>query len=199
MTTNHEPPAGVSGQLDDKAFEELFREYFSDLTLFALKYTGDADSAKEIVHTVFVNLWEKRERIDADTSLRSYLFTSVYNRCLNHLRDQRKFKKDALFDVTVEMAAADDAAAGIETSELSGRIEEGLDRLPEKCRQVFELNRFEGLKYREISEKLGISVKTVEAQMTKALRILREHLKDYFFWYLLAGSAFLRIWYQGMG
>ena len=88
-------------RLDDKAFEQLFRKYFSDLTLFALKYTGDMDSAKEIVHTVFVNLWEKRERVNMDTPLRSYLFTSVYNRCLNYLRDQRKFKKDALFDITV--------------------------------------------------------------------------------------------------
>ena len=189
----------MSKRLDDRGFEELFRKYFSDLNLFALKYTGDTDSAKEIVHTVFVNLWEKRNRIDTDTPLRSYLFTSVYNRCLNYLRDQRKFKKDALFDITVEMAAADDSSARIETSELSARIDEAMDKLPVKCRQVFELNRFEGLKYRDISDKLGISVKTVEAQMSKALKILREHLKDYFFWYLLAGTAFLQIWYQGIG
>jgi len=189
----------VGRPLDDTAFEKVFREYFPGLTLFALKYTGDMDSAKEIVHTVFVNLWEKRERIDADTPLRSYLFTSVYNRCLNYLRDQRKFRKDALFDITVEMAAADDSSAQIEASELSIRIGEALEKLPERCRQVFEMNRFEGLKYRDISEKLGISVKTVEAQMTKALKILREHLKDYFFWMLVAGSAFLQIWYQGIG
>ena len=97
------------------------------------------------------------------------------------------------------MAATEDAAARIETSELSVRIDEALKKLPEKCRQVFELSRFEGLKYRDISDKLDISVKTVEAQMSKALKILREHLKDYFFWYLLAGTTFLQIWYQGIG
>ncbi len=156
------------------------------------------DTAKEIVHTVFLNLWEKKSTLDPGSSVKSYLFTSVRNRCLNYLRDQRKFKKDVLFDITVEMATAESSSVHLETAELQQQIDEALDHLPEKCRQVFELNRFEGLKYKDIAETLGISVKTVEAQMSKALKILREHLKDYFVWYLLAGTEILHLLYQGI-
>ncbi len=185
--------------LDERDFEKLFREYFPGLTLFALKYTGDMDTSKEIVHTVFLNLWEKRGAMDSGRPMKSYLFTSVHNRCLNYLRDQKKFKKDALFDITVEMAAAENPSLSLETDELQQQIDRALDHLPEKCRQVFELNRFEGMKYREIAEKMGISVKTVEAQMSKALKILREHLKDYFVWVLLAGTWILHFLFKGIG
>ncbi|MCD6201051.1 MAG: RNA polymerase sigma-70 factor [Bacteroidales bacterium] len=188
----------MTGHFDDIAFEQLFRKYFSDLTLFALKYTGDMDTAKEIVHTVFLNLWEKKDTMDPASPVKSYLFTSVRNRCLNHLRDQRKFRKDALFDITVEMAAAETSSSYLETAELQQQINAALDQLPEKCRQVFELKRFEGLKYKDIAEDLGISVKTVEAQMSKALKILREYLQDYFVWYLLLGTEILHLLYQGI-
>ena len=189
----------MTNHIDDNTFEQLFKKYFSDLTLFSLKYIGDMDTAKEIVHTVFLNLWEKREKMDPGPLLKSYLFTSVRNRSLNYLRDQRKFRKDALFDITVEMTSAENTSGQIELSELQSQINNALDHLPEKCREVFELNRFEGLKYKNIAENLGISVKTVEAQMSKALKILREHLRDYLVWYLLIGTGFLQYLYQGIG
>jgi len=169
----------IEGGLDKPGFEELFRSFFPGLVLFAQKYVSDNDTAKEIVHNVFINLWEKREKIDTSSSLKSYLFTSVHNRCLNHIRDQKKFDKN---ESHLEMQNSNLFAVGtdnLEERELEQRIFDALQALPEKCREIFTLNRFEELKYAEIAEKLGISIKTVEAQMSKALRILREKLIDY--------------------
>jgi RNA polymerase sigma-70 factor (ECF subfamily) len=162
-----------------REFEALFREYFIGLSYFARKYTGDLDSAKEIVHGVFIRIWENRLEFEWDKPAKSYLFTSVYNRSVNYLRDNKKFisHEEATMNnlVTDESAFSDN----LETAELESRIKTALQHLPEKCREVFELSRFEGKKYAEIADHLNISVKTVETQMSKALNILRKELKDY--------------------
>jgi RNA polymerase sigma-70 factor (ECF subfamily) len=163
------------GRLEGQNFEGLFKEYFPSLMAFARKILGDEEEAREVVQQVFINLWEKRAALDLSTSLKSYLFTSVHNRSLNVIRDRKKFSSAEMPDVAGEW----DVSAQIESMELEGKIREGIDSLPEKCREVFELNRFEGLKYSEIAAKLGISVKTVENQMSKALKILREQLGKY--------------------
>lgn len=164
-----------SNRMDRDSFEILFREYFTPLMFFAKKILSDEEDAREVVHQVFVNLWEKREKIDWSESMKSYLFTSVHNRSLNVVRDRKKFSAEEV----PEMAGEWDVSAQIESMELEEKISEALQSLPEKCRQVFEMNRFEGLKYSEIALKLGISIKTVENQMSKALKILREKLIKY--------------------
>ena len=169
----------VPVNLDRKGFEELFKSFFPSLCMFAQKYVPDQDTAKEVVHNVFLNLWEKREKVDMSTPLKSYLFTSVYNRCLNSIRDQKKFDRDETVFERLDSNDFIDATDRLEEQELEQRIFDALQSLPEKCREVFTLNRFEGLKYAEIAEKHGISVKTVETQMSKALKILREKLSDY--------------------
>lgn len=163
----------------DKNYEELFRTYYSSLCYFARKYISDLDTCKEIVHNVFVTIWEKKDEFDFNKPAKSYLFTSVYNRCLNHIRNQKKFvdgsdgnPEDIFTDSTIDHDH-------LEAAELESKIWEGIKKLPEKCREIFILNRFEEKKYAEIATKLGISVKTVEAQMSKALKTLREHLADY--------------------
>lgn len=166
-------------KMDKRAFEELFRSFFPSLVLFAQKYVPDQDTAKEIVHNVFINLWEKRQQVDTSSTLKSYLFTSVHNRCLNYIRDQKKFDKDETIFQRLDSSDFTDGVDRLEEQELEQRIYDALQALPEKCREIFMLNRFEGLKYGEIAEKLGISVKTVETQMSKALKILREKLIDY--------------------
>ncbi len=164
--------------LDKQLFEQLFRDYFTRLCNFAQSYINDLDTAREIVQEVYINLWQKKESIDTDKSIKSYLYASVKNRCLNYIRDNKKFRSYVLdveiadFEVTFESDAFTE-------SELQTKINNALGKLPEKCRQVFQLSRFEELKYKEIAAKLNISVKTVEAQMSKALKILREELKDY--------------------
>ncbi len=161
--------------IDNEAFEKLFRAYFPPLMSFSRKILGDEDDAREVVQQVFINLWEKRDEIDLSTSLKSYLFTSVNNRSLNVIRDRKKFSSEEV----PEVAGGWDVSAQIESMELEEKIREVIASLPEKCREIFEMNRFEGLKYGEIAAQLDISVKTVENQISKALRILREQLGKY--------------------
>lgn len=140
-----------------------------------MKYVGDLEDAKNIVHEAFVSVWEKFDSLPQDTNYRSYLYTAVRNRSLNFIRDRKKHT--ALENVSENHLA--EANNPLEVSELEKEIEIAIESLPEKCREIFEANRLEGLKYAQIAEKLGISVKTVEAQMSKALSILRQHLGEF--------------------
>ena len=156
-------------------FEKLFKELFKPLSGFALKYVGDLDDAKGLVHEVFVTVWEKFETFPTEMNYKSYLYTAVRNRSLNLIRDKKK-------NMILENVAEHELAITIDpmgTSELEMKIDLAIQSLPEKCREVFVLNRMEGLKYAQIADKLGISIKTVEAQMSKALSVLREHLKEF--------------------
>lgn len=156
-------------------FEILFRELFKPLCSFSIKYVGDLDDAKGLVHEVFVSVWEKMDTLPADLNYKSYLYTAVRNRSLNFIRDR---KKHVMLEHVAErdLAEANDPMVA---AELAREIEMAIASLPEKCRMVFELSRSEGLKYAQIAEKMEISIKTVEAQMSKALSVLREHLKEF--------------------
>ncbi|MCF8368556.1 MAG: RNA polymerase sigma-70 factor [Bacteroidales bacterium] len=158
-------------------FEQVFKAYFKPLCFFAYGYLNDRDSAQEIVQDVFINLWGKRETMDPQKAIKSYLYTSVKNRCLNYIRDHKKFRSQYL-DIELELEIPFEDVDMFSESETRKKINNALDKLPEKCRQVFELSRFEEMKYKEIAINMGISIKTVEVQMSKALKILREELKD---------------------
>ena len=165
--------------LDKSSFESLFRSEFKGLVRFAITYLKDYEAAREVVQEAFLTLWEKRADIDMEKSVKTYLSTAVRNRALNHLRDNKKFDTGLL---GVEGVFPDKDARQsdtLEVAELKGKIDDAVNGLPEKCREIFLLNRAEHLKYKEIANRLGISVKTVETQMSKALQHLREHLKEY--------------------
>lgn len=166
-------------ELDKQEFEILFREHFKALAGFAKKYVNDIDAAKGIVHEVFMKLWEKREEIDTKQSVKSYLYTGVYNRSLNYIRDNKKFDKSGEQANIPEQKENWDVSNEMTALEIQAKIDDTLKSLPEKCRQVFEMSRYEDLKYREIAEKLNISIKTVETQMSKALKALRKNLSEY--------------------
>lgn len=172
------------GRMDEQNFERIFKAYFPALMAFSRKILGDEDDAREVVHQVFINLWERRTEIDLSTSLKSYLFTAVNNRSLNVIRDRKKFSREEV----PERAANWDLSAELESLELEERIRGVIAGLPERCRVIFELNRFEGLSYGDIAKELDISLKTVENQMSKALKILREQLANYLgllLWFML--------------
>lgn len=164
--------------LDKETFEEIFRSHFTPLCSFAQKYIHDLDEAKDIVHNVFINLWNKRGEVDLDTSLKSYLFQGVHNRCLNYIRDHKKLVQFDTPQSEAKLGQYIESRDHLESEEAENRINRALDDLPEKCREIFFMNRFDGLKYREIAEKLHISIKTVETQMSRALKTLRERLSD---------------------
>jgi len=164
--------------LSKKEFEELFRLHYTFLCNFARQYVGESEAAEDLTQGVFVTLWEKREEIDPQRSIKSLLFTMVKNRCLNYLRDQKKFQSQVL-DIEGGDIDLGEEDLNLEAKELEARIEEALSQLPEKCRQVFEMSRYNGMKYKEIAEELDISPKTVEAHMSKAIKTLREGLQHY--------------------
>lgn len=160
---------------DITAFEKLFKGLFKPLCGFAFKFTGDGDDAKNLVHEVFIHVWEKYDSLPEGTNFKSYCYTGVRNKCLNYIRDKKKFVR--MENVVDEPLS--ETQTKLETAELEERIEAAIGSLPEKCRQIFELNRIEGLKYAQIAAQLNISIKTVEAQMSKALLIMREHLREF--------------------
>lgn len=170
---------------DELAFEQAFRQYYERLCGYANSLLHDLDEAEEAVQSVFFKLWERRESFDIQTSLKSYLYRAVHNRCLNrakHEKVKRVYEGYNAEQLRQNPAQATDLAM---QNELQGRIETAVASLPEQCRAVFTLSRYEGLKYQEIADQMGISVKTVENQMTKALKVLRTHLADYVTVYLL--------------
>jgi len=175
---NHETP-NIIKKLDEATFELLFKSNFKSLCWFAVKYVKDLDTAKEIVQDAFISLWEKKESIDLSKPVKSYLSTMIYNRSLNYLRDNKKFNKDILSFENISPDATYHQTDKLIETEISNKINSAIEELPEKCREIFKLSSYEHLKYQQIADKLQISVKTVEAQMSKALQHMRIKLVDY--------------------
>ncbi len=171
MESNH---TGLTEQL----FEEVFKTHFRNLYSYALTILKEENQAEEIVQQVFFKLWEKREKVVITQSLNAYLYRSVHNECLNFLKHQ-KVKRSYHSYIQYTMREEENSTPGIQEKELASRISYALQQLPQQCRTIFQMSRFENLKYREIAEKLDLSVKTIENQMGKALRIMRMHLTEY--------------------
>ncbi len=165
--------------LTETDFEALFKEHFKPLCFLAQRYVKDIDMAKEIVQDSFLAMWLKRDSIDVTKPLKPYLSTSVQNKCLNYLRDSKKFDKDLLITEQLMTAGGEELSDSLVVKDIHKKIEEAVAELPEKCRQVFMMNRYEHLKYQEIADKLQISVKTVESQMSKALQHMRIRMAEY--------------------
>ncbi len=164
---------------DISAFEMLFKTYYQPLCNYAYSFVQDRDEAEEIVQATFLSVWEKRDNLAIHTGVKPYLYAMVRNASLNVLKHDKIKQQHAALELAVAERSVESVARTVMASELENRIFKALDKLPEQCRLVFKLSRFEELKYAEIAEQLNISVKTVENQMGKALRIMREQLKDY--------------------
>lgn len=163
-----------------KVFERIFRQYYSPLYLYAFSITGQKETAEEIVQDTFYNIWKEREKIQIAHSLKSYLYKSVKNRSLQyleHLQVREKYRENILQqDNQVSVFTPNEQ---LEYKELEEMLKNTFAKLPERCRQIFHLHRMNGKKYKEIAENLSISIKTVEADMTKAYRILRKEVEKY--------------------
>ncbi len=163
---------------DESAFDTLFRRYYAPLCRYAYPLTDhDIDEAEEVVQQIFVKCWDQRATLAVQWSVKAYLYKMVYNRCLNRIRDARTREQYKIYNAQ-QLEQGHDPQSG-SARELSERLQKALLALPRECRRIFELSRFEELKYREIADQLNISIKTVETQMGKALRILRVELADY--------------------
>lgn len=175
---NTEILAGLKNS-DKQVFEQLFRSCYVPLCNYAAGIVSDKDEAEDIVQQTMITFWEKRETIEIATSVKSYLYRAVHNQALNKIRHD-KVHQEYSKDVQSAGEQESEAASGkILQQEMQLKITEAINQLPEQCRTVFQLSRFENLKYVEIANHLGISVKTVENHMGKALRLMRISLKDY--------------------
>ena len=160
---------------DEKAFDALFRDWYPSLVRASESIVQSRAVAEEIVQDVLLELWRRRESLVSSSSPQAYLFQSARNRSLNHVRHERVVKEGEPYAKRPESMEPMAHAQMVE-SEMQLAVTRAVAALPDRCREIFELSRTHGLKYNEIAEVLGISVKTVEAQMGKALRILREVL-----------------------
>ncbi len=159
--------------VEEANFEQLYRQHFTSLYRYAYSVVQDEAQAEGIVQNVFLKLWNKRDTLRIHTSWQAYLFRATYHEALNAAKRQQVRMRFA------QQRQSPDTASQESDRELATHLEKALLELPEKCRTVFQLSRFEDLKYHEIAQRLGISIKTVEAHMGKALRVLRVQLADF--------------------
>ncbi len=160
---------------DPSTFQKVFNEYYPVLTVFAQKFLHDPDMSKEIVQDMFVQLYEKRQSLTIETSLKSYLYQSVRNGCLNRIKQDKTHQKHQEEIIKSSQDGAD-FSDHIEKTELEQQIYNIISSLPPKCRQIFLMSRQEDLSNYEISEKLNLSIRTVETQISNALKILRKKI-----------------------
>ncbi len=165
-------------QGDKQEFEKLFRSSYVSLVRYAKTLLRDHDAAEEIVQELFFRLWQDRQTLRVESSLNGYLFRSVHNRSLHYIEHQKVVSRHAGEVSAGAELTSEPVTEAIYYSELQTRVARVLEQLPERCRVIFRMSRFEGLKYHEIADKLAVSLKTVEADMGKALREFRKALAE---------------------
>ncbi len=170
---------------EETAYKRLYDRYFIELYVYSKRYVHDMDAAKEVVQDVMINLWTKREQLNFQDNLKAYLYKSVSNRSINYLK---KNKAIINIDEDIEDKLIDEDQhfiENLEDNQLEEIIDQEINKLPDKCKQAFQLSRFENLKYKEIAEQMDVSVKTVEAHISNALNKLSIALKDYLLFLIL--------------
>lgn len=161
---------------DSDSFESLFNFYCQKLINFSRRYVWDKQTAENIVQDIFLKIWQNRNVLDPSKSIKTYLFAAVKNESLKHLRHADVHKRWAEF-ISLSQDRAIDPEKTLSENETKKEIENAISSLPEKCREIFTMSKFDKLKYSEIAGILNISIKTVETQMGRALKKLRERLK----------------------
>jgi RNA polymerase sigma-70 factor, ECF subfamily len=164
---------------DPSVFESIFRTYYPYLCQFAYRSVESPDIAEDIVQSVFLNIWKNRREWNPQCSVRMYLYKATRNQVINYLKHKNIEKKVGLADIHSLRTDVQTPESKYIQNEYSKAIHDTIDRLPERCRLIFLMKKEDGLKYTEIAEILGISIKTVETQMVRALRYLRENLAEY--------------------
>ncbi len=171
---------------DGKAFEELFRQYFTALHNYANFYTCNEQLSEDLVHDVFYKIWESRRTLAIHTSIKSYLYRSVHNNCIQYLRHQKVVRQHNLNQqVRLEEALImnrlyfETGLSKLFEKEINELVDKAIGKLPDKTQDIYLLSRKQHKNNRDIAEKLQITEKAVEYHITRALSLLREELKEY--------------------
>jgi RNA polymerase sigma-70 factor, ECF subfamily len=169
---------------DKREFEKIFFEFFGLLFSLSFQYTRNKTVSEDMAQDAFVKLWENRLNLKTDSNIRNFLYTVTKNNCLNYLRDAQISQKHLGRIQRTELKYAEESLqklgnSWVEFDELRGQLHNALEKLPPDLREVFMMNRYEGLTYKQVAVKLNIAEKTVEARISKALVLLRHELKDY--------------------
>ncbi len=163
---------------NQQVFKEIFDKYYEPLTKYCYLRMNSSEEAEELVQDIFVKLWQKRDSLTINTSLRAYLYRIALNRIINY-QDHLRVRREHETHVKLNSPESQNPGDALQAAEIQFLVQEVISIMPEKRRIVYELSRRDGLKYAEIAEKLNVSVKTVEAHLSKALEQLRQQLKDY--------------------
>ncbi len=166
------------------AFKRLFDAYYDTLVRYAYWFLKSREDAEEVILDLMLHLWKSRESIEISESFHSYIMTSVRNRCLNRLRKTDLY---AYLDLMQDVESAENVDAGLNMEDISAVVWAAMSSLSEKCQEVFSLSRKEGMKNSEIAERMGLSEKSVEAYITKSLKIIRLNLKKHMILLLFLG------------
>ena len=160
--------------IDTKTFETLFKQNFVAVTAYCNKYVRDTEEAKDLAHRAFMKVWEKREAVPEGSNVKALTYRIAHNLSINYIRDHKKFcDEEELQTVESENSDADN---DIKAAELEAAVIDTINHMPEKSKKVFLMSRYEQLSYNDIADKLGISIKTVEAHITTALKLLRKKI-----------------------
>ena len=163
----------------DHAFETLFRQYFKVLSVFANRYVQDMDQAQDLVQDVFVKFYEQRNNLEVHSSLKALLYQSVRNKCLDHLRSKQT-RTEHHEKILIASQGNDIVGNDVmEELELEEKIAQVIEELPDQCKLIFKMSRLEGKRNAEIAEELNLSKRTVETQISNALKKLRKSLFQY--------------------
>lgn len=166
-------------QDDQSAFSTIFTKYYKDLVRFSMRFTHDTDAAEELVQDVFVKLWENRSSLNINNSLKSFLVKTVQNRCIDHLRFVKIRNKHASQILENLLLSDNETEKYILHSELETHFGQALSKLPNPLAEVYKMSRIESLSYQEIALKLGVSVRTIEVRIAKALQFMRAELTEF--------------------
>lgn len=173
---------------DEKAMQLIFEAYYKYLVVTAYNLLDDDGRARDLAQDILFDFWQKRENLNIDFSLKAFLRKALVNRCIDEIRRRKSKKIDVLEEQQLERLDVGHFNDKLEEDDLKLILNQTIDRLPEKCRLVFKLSRFENLSHKEIAQQLDISTKTIENQITKALKHIRKSLEQYgkvIIWFLI--------------
>jgi RNA polymerase sigma-70 factor (ECF subfamily) len=163
----------VLSEHDNFAFNKLYHFYYTPLFTYCLKYIKDENLAQEVVNDVFVKIWKNKNTLTITNSAKGYLFTAVKNTSFDYLRKNKNNNKADLNEAIHFECVTAKADVALDNEKLYDVVMHAIEKLPTHCKQIFRMSREEGLKYHEIATKLGISIKTVETQVSRALKVIR--------------------------